>query len=459
VSRIAALSAAEKTKKKKVAEKADLSKKLALPLTLEESGPPRFHQHLMIVGGVFLALAILWASVTEIKELARANGEVTPAGQVLLVQHLEGGIVAELLVSEGEIVDAGQPLVLLQPIAAEGDLGQLTARETAALIKIERLTAFIDARPMDPAIMNNASTEADLAMFANEEAHLQASLTAADRQREGFLARIEQRILEISSLSDQRLSLKEQVDLMLEQVALRAGLVEKGLVSRIVFLETRRSLEQTRVQLISTAGNLARARESLREEEAGLEELDATLINDALEERSTASAGLAETQSALLKLSDRVNRLTVSAPVRGIVQDLAAQAIGEVIAPGGLVAQIVPIDDELVAEVRVMPDDIGHIQIGDPASVKITTYDPARFGDIPGEVRRISASTFRDEQDEPYYKVIIALSKTHVGLGTAHHAVLPGMVVNAEIVTGSKSLVRYLLKPVFRSLDVAFTER
>ena len=453
------MSAAEKTNKKKAAQKADLSKKLALPLTLEESGPPRFYQHLMIVGGVFLALSILWASVTEIKELARANGEVTPAGQVLLVQHLEGGIVAELLVSEGEIVDAGQPLILLQPIAAEGDLGQLTARESAARFKIERLTAFIDARPMDPAIVGTAPSEADLAIFANENAHLQASLTAADRQREGFLARIEQRIFEIESLSNQRLSLKEQVQLMIEQVNLREGLVEKGLVSRIVFLETRRSLEQTRVQLISTAGNLARAREALREEEAGLEELDATLINDALDTRSATAAELAETQSALLKLSDRVNRLTVTAPVRGIVQDLAAQSIGEVIAPGGLVAQIVPIDDELVAEVRVMPDDIGHIRIGHPASVKITTYDPARFGDIEGEVRRISASTFRDEQDEPYYKVIIALSKTHVGLGTSQHAVLPGMVVNAEIVTGSKSLVRYLLKPVFRSLDVAFTER
>ncbi|PCJ68941.1 MAG: hypothetical protein COA62_14100 [Rhodobiaceae bacterium] len=456
---MSALSAAEKTNKKKAAQKADLSKKLALPLTLEESGPPRFYQHLMIVGGVFLALSILWASVTEIKELARANGEVTPAGQVLLVQHLEGGIVAELLVSEGEIVDAGQPLILLQPIAAEGDLGQLTARESAARFKIERLTAFIDARPMDPAIVGAVPSEADLAIFANENAHLQASLTAADRQREGFLARIEQRIFEIESLSNQRLSLKEQVQLMIEQVNLREGLVEKGLVSRIVFLETRRSLEQTRVQLISTAGNLARAREALREEEAGLEELDATLINDALDTRSATAAELAETQSALLKLSDRVNRLTVTAPVRGIVQDLAAQSIGEVIAPGGLVAQIVPIDDELVAEVRVMPDDIGHIRIGHPASVKITTYDPARFGDIEGEVRRISASTFRDEQDEPYYKVIIALSKTHVGLGTSHHAVLPGMVVNAEIVTGSKSLVRYLLKPVFRSLDVAFTER
>ena len=439
---------------KKAAAKAALAKKLALPLMLEENGPPRFYQHLMIVGGVFLALAIFWSAVTEIKELARANGEVTPAGQVQLVQHLEGGIVAELLVSEGEIVDAGQPMVRLQPIAAEGDLGQLTARQTAARLKIERLSAYIEARLMDPAL---AEINPDL--FDDEASHLQSALTAAERQRDGFLARIEQRQYEITSLSEQKLSLKEQVQLMAEQVNLREGLVEKGLVSRIVFLETKRSLEQTRVQLISTAGSLASAREALLEEQAGLEELDATLINDALEARTAASTELSETDSAIRKLSDRVVRLTVSAPVRGIVQNLVAQAIGEIIEPGGLVAQVVPIDDELVAEVRVLPVDIGHIQIGHPAQVKITTYDPARFGAIDGEVRRISASTFRDEQDEPYYKVIIALAKPHVGLGAVHHAVLPGMVVNAEIITGSKSLVRYLLKPVFRSLDIAFTER
>lgn len=421
---------------------------------LEESGPPRFYQHLMMVGGAFLALAILWGSITEIKELARANGEVTPAGQVQLVQHLEGGIVAELLVSEGEIVDAGQPLVRLQPIAAEGDLGQLTARQTAARLKIERLSAYIEARLMDPAL-----AEIDPELFANETSQLESALTAAERQRDGFLARIEQKQYEITSLSDQKQSLKDQVQLMAEQVSLREGLVEKGLVSRIVFLETKRSLEQTRVQLISTAGNLASAREALLEEQAGLEELDATLINDALEERAAATTELSETESAIRKLSDRVVRLTVAAPVRGIVQNLVAQAIGEVIEPGGLVAQVVPIDDELVAEVRVLPVDIGHIQIGHPAQLKITTYDPARFGAIDGEVRRISASTFRDEKDEPYYKVIIALAKPHVGLGDIQHAVLPGMVVNAEIVTGSKSLVRYLLKPVFRSLDVAFTER
>ena len=210
----------KKENSKKASRAAELSKKLALPLTLEESGPPRFYQHLMIVGGAFLALAILWGSITEIRELARANGEVTPAGRVQLVQHLEGGIVAEVLVNEGEIVDQGQPLARLQPIAAEGDLGQLTARQVALKLKIERLSANIDARPMDPAL-----AQLDPNLYSNELALLESSLTAADRQREGFLSRIEQRQSDIESLTEQRDRLTEQVELIIEQVKLREGLL------------------------------------------------------------------------------------------------------------------------------------------------------------------------------------------------------------------------------------------
>lgn len=442
------------SKASKSEQKEALSKKLALPLTLEESGPPRFHQNLMVIGGVFLGLAIVWASITEIKELARANGEVTPAGQVQLIQHLEGGIVAEILVDEGEIVELDQPIIRLQPVAAEGDLGQLMARQTALTLKMARLSAFIDDSAM--------STELeglDSSLFAHEAELLTSSRAAAELQREGLISRIEQKAADIDSFSDQRDSLHDQVQLLVEEVTMREELVEKGLVSRIAYLETKRSLEQTRVQYISAAGSLASSREGLREAETALEELNATLINDALRERTDAAAELSETNSAIAKLQDRVTRLTVRAPIKGIVQELSSGSVGTVVEPGGLIAQLVPVDDELVAEVKVSPNDIGHVEIGDEAQVKITTYDAARFGAIEGEVRRISASTFRNEDGEPYYKVIIGLARAHVGGGSDTHAVLPGMVVNAEIVTGSKSLVRYLLKPVYRSLDTAFTER
>ncbi|MFT6490038.1 MAG: HlyD family secretion protein/adhesin transport system membrane fusion protein [Parvibaculaceae bacterium] len=431
-----------------------LAKRLSVPLMLEEKGPPRFTESLLIVGGFFIAGLIIWSSLTEIKEMARAEGEITPIGRVYLVQHLEGGILSDILVHEGEVVEKGEVLARFQPIAATGDLGQLLARRVSLELQSERLNAYLDDRDMDPSM-----EEKSPALFQTEVASLMTQRQRAERQRQGIIFQLEQNRSSIDSLILQRKNLKRQVDLITEQVAMKGKLVEKGLVSRVTYLETQRTLEQTRGQLIGIAGDLASAREAAHETEAQLAELDATLENDALVALTSATSELAEVASTISKLKDRVDRLDVRATTTGIVQQVTSTGIGEIIEPGGMVAQIVPIDDELVAEVKVSPNDIGHVALGDPAQIKITTYDPARYGALEGNVKKISATTFRDEEGEPYYKTVIALNSTHVGREAAQHAVLPGMVVNAEIITGSKSLTRYLLKPVYRALDNAFTER
>ena len=168
---------------------------------------------------------------------------------------------------------------------------------------------------------------------------------------------------------------------------------------------------------------------------------------------------LAQVRETIAKLQDRVRRLDITAPTRGIVKGLTTRTIGAVIGPGELIVEIVPLDDVLVAEVRISPRDIGHLRIGQSANVKVTTYDPARFGVVEGRLKRVSASTFKDEEGEPFYKGIIELSQAFVGSDPDRNPVLPGMVVDADIVTGSKSLMQYLLKPVYRGLDSAFRER
>ena len=164
-------------------------------------------------------------------------------------------------------------------------------------------------------------------------------------------------------------------------------------------------------------------------------------------------------QEVIRKQKDRVARLIVRAPVRGVVQSLAVKSIGQVVRPGEAVASIVPLGQELVAEVQIRPDDIGHVAIGYEAQVKITTFDPVRFKAVEGRVRHISPTTFLTEQGEPYYKGVIELTKAYVGEGTNQHRILPGMLVQAEIVTGTKSLVRYLLRPIYRSFSTSFSER
>ena len=236
-------------------------------------------------------------------------------------------------------------------------------------------------------------------------------------------------------------------------------LLKKDLVSKVVYLETERALFKVRGELASLIGQEMQTRATLGEAQNSLLELSAKLRNEALDEMGSVTGELAQVREAIAKLEDRVQRLVITAPTRGIVKGLTTRTIGAVIGPGEQVVEIVPLDDDLVAEVRISPRDIGHLRVGQAANVKVTTYDAARFGVVEGRLKRVSASTFEDEQGEPFYKGVIELSQAFVGDNSNRNPILPGMVVDADIVTGSKSLLQYLLKPVYRGLDSAFRER
>lgn len=206
-------------------------------------------------------------------------------------------------------------------------------------------------------------------------------------------------------------------------------------------------------------GQLKKALKAINEVRSALFGFDADVQKKLANERAQASSELAELKKTIAKHTDRVSRLLVRAPIRGIVQELVPKAVGQVIKPGDLIAKIVPLDQELIAEVQIAPDDIGHVKAGDKVELKISTFDPARYGRIKGRLKKVSATTFKTERGEPYYKGTITIENGFVGADRQKNIIMPGMVVSAEIVTGAKSLIRYLLKPVYRSLDVAFSER
>ncbi len=428
---------------------------LTLPLILEEGRAPRLFAHLLYLTSGFVAVMLVWATVTEMRELTIAPGEIKPSGSEKLVQHLEGGMVAGILAREGEVVAAGAPLVRLQPIAASADLGKLKVQAAGLKLKIERLRAALEDREPDFGAPGRAFPK----LAANERHVLNAGRQQFARERDGLKASISEKEAEIRSSEAQAASLARQLSLQEEQVALRKDLVREGYVSRANFLEVKRVLEATKASWIAMNGRLEAARDGLNAARSALRQLAAKRKQSLSAQRAEAAAELAEVAETIAKHSDRVKRLVVRAPVGGVIQELVPKSPGEVIKPGDIVARIVPLDQELVAEVQIQPKDIGYIKVGNPVEVKITTYDPAKFGGIKGTVRRISASTFQTERGEPYYKASIALSRNYVGLASKEHLVLPGMVVNAEIITGAKSLTRYLLKPVYRSVNMAFSER
>ncbi len=431
------------------------SKRLTLPLVLEEGRAPNISKALLMICSGFITACVIWASVTQIRELTIAPGQVKPSGSIQLVQHLEGGLVADIVVSEGEIVEKGAPLIRLQPIAAQSDLGQVKVRVANLAIQKERLSALIDDRKPD-----FSKWQKDYAHLVSEQVTaLEAIRNQREAERQTLVSRVETRDGEVASYVEQLENINNQARIQAEQLKIKQGLMAEGLTSKAVFLESKRLHERALGESLSLKGQLKTAQEALNEARIQLLELDTEYREKMTEERTRVSGEYSELAESLGKHEDRVARLLVRAPITGIVQELVPKAVGEVIKPGGLVAQVVPMDHELIAEVHIQPKDIGHVKVGDPAEVKVTTYDPARFGGIDGEVRKISASTFRTEKGEPYYKAVIGLSRKYVGLKQEAHQVLPGMVVNAEIVTGAKSLTRYLLKPVYRSLDSAFTER
>lgn len=428
--------------------------KLTLPAGLEDGRVPLLFDRLCYVASALIVAFILWGSVAEIREFASASGEVVPTSLIKKVHHLEGGQVEAVRVREGQVVEEGQTLLELSPVAAKADLGQLEVRRRHLSLKMKRLHALLSG--------GNLTLEgrADDRFVLNEKEHFDIERRRLAKELGTIEARASQRKVEIEALESELKSLDRQKDIYAEKLGIRERLLESGYTSRRAFLEAKTDFEKAKADLIATRGRLGASEQQLAEARAEYQQVLSGAQAKYSEEYSQLAGEVAELDETIRKHQDKVGRLKITAPVRGIIQELAQHATGEVVKPGDLVAKIVPVDEAVVAEVNVEPKDIGHVKVGDPAEIKISTFDPNVYGVLNGTVERVSATTFRDDpKSPPYFKAIIKLEKGYYGSSERPISILPGMEVQADIVTGAKSLIRYLLKPVYRSLDGAFSER
>lgn len=427
---------------------------LAQSIVLEESGTTPMVRMAILLVCATTALFVAWASFTRVTEVAVTQGQVIPSGQVKTVQHLEGGIVAAILVKDGDLVEAGQPLVRLNPAQALGELEQTRSRRAALMVRAERLRAFIDNRTPD---------FRDVGAGWDELIADQTALLAAERgsQHAGIAvlqAQYDQKKAEIELFRQQFKGVEQQLTILAEVIQMRAELLERGLQSKVVFLDNKREQARQQAERGRLLAQINASEESLREMEKRIHERRASLHKDAVEELGKVTAELGEVRETLSRLYDRVTRLEIEAPVRGLVQNLRIHNAGAVIPPGGIVTELVPIDRELQIEARVTTRDIGHVHVGQPVTVKVTTYDFSRYGAIGGNVARLSPTSFLDEQQSAYYKALISLKTDHVG-GNPANRVLPGMSAQADIITGDKTLLQYLLKPIYVAVQQSFHER
>ncbi|MGE5504340.1 MAG: HlyD family type I secretion periplasmic adaptor subunit [Actinomycetota bacterium] len=428
---------------------------LAQAVVLEESGTSPLIRFTMMLASGATAAFVVWAALTDLPEVATAEGQIIPQGSVQQVQHLEGGIVQEIVAKEGTEVEAGAPIIRLSPSQAISDLEQTRAREATLLIRAERLRAFAEERQPDFSAIGQGYERLvsdNMAIFSTQA---QARTTA----RAVILSQIDQKRSDLALLETQQKALQDQIEALTEEMHMREQLVARGLVSRVVYLDNRRELSRVRGELTRIVGQAATAREALTEVEQRLADNKATLYRQTMDELGTVVAELAQVQESIGRLEDRVKRLDVLSPVHGIVKGLAVKNAGAVIQPGGMVCEVVPIGSVVKVDAKIQPRDIGHLKIGQPVKVKVTTYDFARYGAAHGTLTQISASSFLDEKGQPFFKAVMELEHNYVGDIPGKYVIHPGMTVQAEILTGDKTLLAYMLKPVFTQLQQSFHER
>lgn len=428
---------------------------LAQAIQLEESGTSPLIRFSVLLTCALCLIFFIWAGVTEVPEIAVSEGSIIPSGQVIPIQHLEGGVVEKVLVKEGDLVEAGQTILKMSPAAPLSDLEQTRAREAALLLRAERLRAFVEGRDPNFSVAGKGYDS----LVADNQSIYQAQIQSLDTARAVTNSQVNQKMADLALLKEQYHTIQEQVDALAQEVKLRQNLYSQHLITLVQFLDTKRELARMQGELSRNMGQTLSAEDAVNEARNKLADQLATTRKQNMDELSTVIAELAQVQESIGRLEDRVSRLDVTAPIRGYIKGLVQHYPGVIIQPGGVIAELVPVDLVLTVEGKLEPKDIGHLHEGQRVKVKVQTYDPARYGVVWGTLRQVSANSFLDEKNKPYFKCYVNLDHDYVGDEPERYRVSPGMTVTAEIITGQKSLLQYMLKPIFTQMHESFHER
>lgn len=422
---------------------------------LQERYMPRIVRLTMITVSLSILCFLVWAMLTEVNEVARAQGDVVPDGYLQTVQHLEGGIVADILVDEGQLVQKGQVLIRINGDDSLRDMQEVQVEQLALQVQAERLRAFIDDREPDFAGIERAGP----AMIEEQKRMFDEMLLSREREAEVIAAQVEQKKQSLAAFKAKLNALGNRMALVRQEVEMQEGLMEQGLTSKLRYIDRKKELALVNGEYAETQNRVREAEQSIGEYENRLKSLNAKHRDEAYRQLEVVQSTVSQNGETLAKRQNRMERLDVRAPVDGFVKGLSINTVGGVVAPGQTLMQIVPLDAPLVVEARISPRDIGHVSVGKPVQVKVHAFDYTRYGVVEGVVEFISATTFVDERSQSYYRGRVRLQQNFVGTDKMNNIVLPGMTVDAEIVTGRKSVLDYLLKPIQAASSTAFTER
>ncbi|KAE9650749.1 HlyD family type I secretion periplasmic adaptor subunit [Pseudomonas fluorescens] len=405
----------------------------------------------------FFVFLVLWAHFAIIDEVTKGEGKAIPSSRIQKIQNLEGGIVAQIYVHEGQIVEAGAPLIRLDDTRFASNVGETEADRVAMELRVERLSAEVDNRPLN---ITDAARKAVPNQASNEESlYLSRRQQLAD-EIGGLQQQLLQRQQELREFSSKQEQYRNSLNLLRQEIGMSEPLVQQGAISPVEVLRLKRSEVETRGMLDGTTLAIPRAQAAINEVQRKVDETRGKFRSEALAQLNEARTNLSKAQATSKGLEDRVSRTMVTSPVRGIVKQMLVNTVGGVIQPGSDMAEVVPLDDTLLVEAKIRPQDIAFLHPGQEAMIKFTAYDYTIYGGLKGKLETIGADTVMDEEKKnTYYIIKLRTDRSHLGTDEKPLLIIPGMVASVDIITGKKSILSYLLKPIIKSRAEAMHER
>lgn len=403
--------------------------------------------------GVILLILLLWAALAEVDEVTRGSGKVIPSSQLQVIQSLDGGIVSEILVREGQVVDKDQLLLKIDETRFVSSLRENRAEYLSLVAKAARLTALAEGKPfaVPPEVVKEFPQVAaqERTLYDARRMELEAQVGIARQQ----LAQRNQELVEVRA---RHASAAQGHELTQRELAATKPLLGSGAVSEVEVLRLERDVGRYRGERDQAAAQINRIQAAIGEAVRKIEEVELNFRNEARMQLADVSGKVNALSEGSTALTDRVKHSSVKSPVRGTVKRLLFNTVGGVVQPGNPIIEVVPLEDTLLLEARVHPKDIAFLRPGQPAIVRFTAYDFAIYGSLDAVLEHIGADTVTDDDGNAFYICRVRTHKSNLG---ENLPIMPGMVAEVDIKTGKKTVLSYLLKPILRAKAVALTER
>ena len=403
--------------------------------------------------GITVTLLLIWSAFAEIDEVTRGEGKVIPSRQVQIIQSQDGGVVSEILVAEGEVVQAGQLLVRLDSTRSQSSFREKLIEFEALTVKEARLRAVIENAPF---VVPEALQSKVPRIIAQEQALYRSSREEVRLKKQIAMQQLTQREEELNEISAKVTQLRRGLALANQKMDLTRPMVATRAVSEREIIDLESEVNRMEGDLNQALAQISRVTASIAEAEQKVQEVELVFANQVGEELTETLSRLNELAEINAGLSDRVLQTEVRSSVTGTIKQLYFNTIGGVVMPGREIIEVVPLDDTLLMEVRIQPKDIAFLLPGQTALVKFSAYDFVVYGGLEGTVERVGADTIMDEDGNPYYEVNVRTGEPSFG---QDKPIIPGMTVEVDILTGKKTILEYLMKPVLRAKQYSLSER